>query len=375
MPIPFRENHLFQILKQFESQHLPLDLFLSHYFRSHKAIGASDRRMIAESVYGMTRWKALLEYLSGSESLWEHRYAIYKGFQPNNYLCINSIPLHIRLSFPKPLFDLLLSSYGMEETISLCQRCNVPAQITVRINPLKTSREKLLRLWKDLEVFPCRYSDLGIQFKKRIPFFELPEFKEGLFEVQDEGSQLVADLIKAKPGDKVLDYCSGAGGKSLAFAYQLQHLGQIYLHDIRPIVLEQAKKRLKRAGIQNAQCLLPQNPHLEKIKRKMDWVLADVPCSGTGTLRRNPDMKWKFSKELVERLTGEQRSIFEKALSFVKPGGYIVYATCSLLKEENEQQLNHFLKTYPIRLTEEPFTTLPYFGEMDGFFAATFQKN
>ena len=116
------------------------------------------------------------------------------------------------------------------------------------------------------------------------------------------------------------------------------------------------------------------HPLLDKLKRKMDWVLADVPCSGTGTLRRNPDMKWKFDQALVQRLVGEQRTIFEKALSFVKPGGKIVYATCSILSQENEEQLAHFLKTYDLKMVGDPFCSLPSFGGMDGFFAVTLER-
>lgn len=233
----------------------------------------------------------------------------------------------------------------------------------------------MLSLWKGkYEVSPCQLAPHGIVFHKKINFFNLPEFKEGLFEVQDEGSQLVADLCRVEPGEQVLDYCSGSGGKTLAFAYRMQQKGQIFLHDIRDHILAEAKKRLKRAGIQNAQIIEYESPKLKKLKKKMDWVLVDAPCSGTGTLRRNPDMKWKFSEEALRRLVGEQRMIFEKALSFLKPSGKIVYATCSILKEENEEQISHFLKTYPLELAADPFRSLPQKDSMDGFFGAVFKK-
>lgn len=371
----FQEHHLFQILKGFENQHLPLDLFLSHYFRSHTAIGASDRRFISETVYGIIRWKGLLDHIAGKENAPDLRYSVYRGFQPTEYFFVNTIPLHIRLSFPLNLFSLLVSQYGEKKAIEICQANNEQAPITVRFNPLKTTREALLSKWKGkFDVEPTQYSSLGITFKKRIAFFDLPEFKEGLFEVQDEGSQLVALQVKAESGHLILDYCSGSGGKSLAFAHLLKNRGQIYLHDIRPIALTQARKRLQRAGIQIAQFLPPHHIQLKKIKQNIDWVLVDAPCSGTGTLRRNPDMKWKFDPQMVTRLAGEQRHIFEKALSYVKSGGFIVYATCSILKEENESQVEHFLKTYPLEL-KETFASLPTQGGMDGFFAATFKKH
>ena len=181
--------------------------------------------------------------------------------------------------------------------------------------------------------FPCKFSPCGIEFHKRINFFELEEFKAGFFEVQDEGSQLMADLVDAAPGQSVLDYCAGSGGKTLAFAPKMQEKGQIFLHDIRPFALQEARKRLRRAVIQNAQIVLPDHQNLKRLKKKMHWVLVDVPCTGTGTMRRNPDMKWNFTRETLERLMGQQRTIFEKALSFMRPDGRIVYATCSLLKE------------------------------------------
>jgi 16S rRNA (cytosine967-C5)-methyltransferase len=376
MKIPFPEHHLFQLLKRFDNQHLPLDLFLSNYFKAHRALGSKDRLLITQAVYGMTRWKTLLDHLVGPTPTWELRYAFFRNFQPTNYLSVNTIPPHIRISFPKELFSLLIESYGQEKAVDLCLVCNTEAPMTVRINPLKTTREILLEKWKQLyEVIPCEHSWLGIQFKKRIPLVGTPEFKGGLFEIQDEASQIVASLVKGEPGQHILDYCAGAGGKTLGFAHRLENRGQIYLHDIRPAILEQARKRLRRAGIQNGQFLLAGHPGLEKLSGKMDWVLVDAPCTGTGTLRRNPDQKWKFSLPLMNRLVGQQRMIFEKALSFVKPGGSIIYATCSILKAENESQVDHFLKHYDLKMVAPPFVSLPTHGGMDGFFATHFIKH
>jgi 16S rRNA (cytosine967-C5)-methyltransferase len=375
MKISFPESHLFQLLKQFENQHLPIDLFLSHYFRSHKALGSKDRQLIAGAVFGMIRWKGLLDYLIGNNASWEQRYAVFRSFQPANYLLINSIPNHVRVSFPKELFILMEQDFGLEKAIHLCQVSNQEAPITIRINPLKTTREHMLSRWNGrYEISPCESSPFGIQFKKRIPLTATPEFKEGLFEIQDEASQLVGCLVHAKPGQQVLDYCSGAGGKALCFAHLLENTGQIYLHDIRPNILDQAKKRLCRAGIQNAQFLLEGHANLHRLQKKMDWVIADVPCTGTGTLRRNPDQKWKFSSTLLNRLVGQQRMIFEKALSFVKPGGKIIYSTCSILAAENEKQIEHFIARYQLEVAEPSFISLPTAQGMDGFFAAVLRK-
>jgi len=148
----------------------------------------------------------------------------------------------------------------------------------------------------------------------------------------------------------------------------MQNKGQIFVHDVRIHALQDAKKRLRRAGIQNAQIFLAQDPKQKQLKKKMDWVLVDAPCSGTGTLRRNPDMKWKFNLEMVQRLSGQQRTIFEKALSFMKPEGRIVYSTCSVLPQENEEQMHHFMKTYNLKIEGSIFQSFPSEGGMDGFF-------
>lgn len=373
--LSFQEYHLFQILRRFDNQHLPLDLFLNHYFRANGALGSKDRKYLSEAIYGMTRHKLLLDHLAGDGRAYEKRVAIFKGFQPEQYLHVPSIPLHIRVSFPEELFHLFVEQYGEDKALALCSVNNTQAPTTIRVNALKTTRELLMEQWQGkYEMEACVRSSFGIQFKKRVPFFEMPEFKAGFFEVQDEASQLAAMQMKVTPGDQALDYCAGSGGKTLAFAPLMENKGQIYLHDVRPIALEQARKRLARAGIQNAQTLKSDHPHLEKLKKKMDWVFVDAPCSGTGTLRRNPDMKGKFSVEMLSRLVSEQRVIFEKALSYVKPGGKIIYATCSLLARENEEQVAHFAKTYNLELNDEPFISLPTFGGMDGFFAQTFSK-
>lgn len=370
--LSFRDHHLLQFLLSYENQSLPLDYSLSLYFKSHKSLGSKDRLYIGDFVYKLIRWKGLLDYLIPSTASWEKKIELLKNIKPENYLDDKSIPLHIRLSFPKILFEKILHDYGEGKAIDLCITSNQAAPTTIRINPLKTSREELLEKWNELyKITPTQTSPYGIKFLEKIHFFSLSEFKEGLFEIQDEASQLIALLIKAEPGQQVLDYCAGSGGKTLAFAPFMQNKGQIYLHDIRPYILLECKHRLKRAGIQNAQIINPDSLQLSKLKKKFDWVLVDAPCSGTGTLRRNPDMKWRFTEEMLKRLVGQQRTIFEKALSFLKPSGKIVYATCSLLQEENEKQIEHFLKTYPLKLENSLFQTLPTPGSMDGFFGAT----
>jgi 16S rRNA C967 or C1407 C5-methylase (RsmB/RsmF family) len=374
--IPFRYHHLHAILEGYAAQDLPLDLHIHHYFRAHKALGSNDRGFIAETLYGLTRWQGLIDYLTDNNRDWEVRLTT---LLQNDLLTLSNdpkIPLPARVSFPEELFNSMVESHGLEKAIDLCRICNSPAPTTIRVNTLKISREALFKEWENLfEISLCPVSPDGIIFHKKISFFSLDEFKKGFFEVQDEGSQLLANLVQAAPGAQVLDYCSGSGGKTLAFAPRMQLKGQIFLHDIRTHALAECRKRLKRASIQNAQIVhADDTARLKKLKKQMDWVLVDAPCSGTGTLRRNPDMKWRYDSAMLQRLTGLQRQIFEKALSYLKPNGKIVYGTCSLLKEENQEQMDHFVKTYGLKIVDEPFQSLPSNGGMDGFFGVVLTR-
>lgn len=372
---PFCEHHLLQLLAAYEDQSLPLDLFVSAYFRAHKALGAKDRKAIAEGVYTIIRWRLLIDTLCGPPATWERRVGCYVDFDPVKYRDRVDIPLYVRYSCPEDLFGLLVEQYGEEQAKQLCLVANTPAPTTVRVNTLKITRDELLHRWSALyPVGPCAQSPVGIVFEQRAHLFSLPEFTAGLFEMQDEASQLVADLVDVQPGQQVLDFCSGSGGKTLAFAPKMQQKGQIFLHDIRPRILVEARKRLRRAGIQNAQVVEPDATHLRKLKKRMDWVLVDAPCTGTGTLRRNPDMKWRFAASELHSLMGDQRVIFEQGLSYLKPDGHIVYATCSLLRQENQQQLEHFMRIYTLKLVGEPFCSLPTEGGMDGFFGAVLTR-
>jgi len=374
MRLPFCDHHIVAFLEDFEGSNKPLDLCLSEYLRAHKSIGAHDRRMIGETLYGMIRWKTLIDAICPSSYAGD-RLVCFRGLHREEEWKNLDIPEPARLGIPDFLYQKFLKMFGKEKLVGLCKVLNEPAPTTIRANLLKTNRDDLLgRLQKEFEASPCEYAPAGIQFKKRTPLFSLPEFKEGLFEVQDEGSQLVAGQVQAKPGDSVLDFCSGSGGKTLAFAPLMKGKGQIYLYDIRPWVLLEARKRLKRAGIQNSQCLPPGHPQLTSIQGKMDWVLVDVPCSGTGTLRRNPDMKWKIDGAMIERLVSQQREIMVEAVKFLKPGARLVYATCSILDDENEGQTEYFSKNLPLELEGKPLSLLPKEGGMDGFYSAVFRK-
>ncbi len=368
---PFRQHHLLALFERFEAGYDPFDLTCYLYFKQNRAIGSKDRKEIQQWAVDLIRWRGLLDYFLKENPTWEKRFDLWLNFDLDKAIADQSIPAYIRASVPLLLFERLSNIYGEKRALELSCLFNERAPVTLRANLLKTTRDELLeQLSSKFAVIPTEKSPCGITLIESARFRDLPEFQQGLFEVQDEGSQLLAQLVQAKPGQLFIDFCAGSGGKSLAIAPQMEGKGQIFYHDIRKRALSEAKQRFKRAGIQNAQPLEPESNQWKKLKRKADWVLVDAPCSGTGTLRRQIELKWRIDEQFLKELRAKQRTIFERALQFIKPGGSIVYATCSILPEENEEQLEHFLKTYPVTLAEEPFKTLPISGGMDGFFAA-----
>jgi len=367
MSISFRKFHLLTILNEFSIKNLPIDTFLRNYFRKHKSIGSKDRKEITENLYKLIRWRGLIDFLSKKPICFEEQIEKLQNFDFNKFIKDKTIPIHIRLSFPKDYYEKIKQSYSEEKAYEFCLTSNEMAPTTIRSNPLKIDREVLFELLKKkYDVTKCKKSQFGIIFNKKINFFFADEFKKGFFEIQDEASQLVANLINPKPKDHILDYCCGAGGKTLAFAHKLANTGQIYLHDIREFIMLEAKKRLKRAGVQNFQIKTPRA--LKKVKQKMDWIILDVPCSGSGTLRRNPNMKWAFKIDELENLISLQKKIFDKAFSYLKPDGKIIYITCSIFPDENEKQINSFIKKYNLKI-ENKLSLLPEKNSHDGFFA------
>ncbi|MEN9654911.1 MAG: hypothetical protein RL235_1023 [Chlamydiota bacterium] len=370
----FRDHHIIAFFESRSAPHLPLDLRLSQYFRLHKQLGSHDRRYIGETIYQMTRWQNLLDALVTSGDIKE-KIAFLQALDLSKPVADSHIAEHARYGMPPWLFQRLQEVFGNTQGKQIAWTLNQQAPTFVRVNPAKITREQLLASWQGkIDATASEVAPYCLRLKRREPLFALPEFKEGLFEIQDEASQLVAAEVQAKPKEHILDYCAGSGGKTLAFAHQMQGKGQIYLHDIRPKALQEAKKRLARAGIQHAQILGPNHPTLQTLVGVCDWVLVDVPCSGTGTLRRNPGQKWHIDAAFVDQLLCKQKAILSQASHYVKPGGTLVYATCSLLPEENEEQVNSFLPHHPFERVKEDRHMVVQDGGSDGFFVAVLRK-
>ncbi|MEX0962031.1 MAG: RsmB/NOP family class I SAM-dependent RNA methyltransferase [Simkaniaceae bacterium] len=367
----FRDYHIINILNLYSDSKRPIDSHLRYYFKEHRALGSKDRRHICDLIYRLIRHQALLDYRLTAPITWEKRLNALKNPLPFP----TDAPPHIQVSFPKSLFTRLTADYGLEKALELAKTSNEPAPTMIRANRQKITRDELFnRLADHHPIQKDPNSENALIFDKRLNFFALEEFKMGYFEVQDSGSQKLASLVNAKPKEHILDFCSGSGGKSLAFAPDMEGLGQIYLSDIRPFILDEAKKRFKRAGIQNVQFLTKEKLNNAALKHKMDAILLDVPCSGSGTLRRNPDLKWRYCEETLNRLIEEQRRIVKEALPFLKEDGRIIYGTCSLFQAENQEQIRFFETHYNLTLAEAPFVSHPKSGGGDGFFGAVLKR-
>ncbi|RDB31369.1 RsmB/NOP family class I SAM-dependent RNA methyltransferase [Candidatus Similichlamydia laticola] len=376
MPRPFRHHHLFRILETFDPKKGALDRFLSSYFKNSRAIGAQDRREIAQKVYTLIRFWRLFDAISQKNLSWEERATLLDTSNSISVLQEQLDPCcPERYGIGPVFFQKLVDSFEQPVLEEQLHCINEQAPIALRTNLLKTSREELMGLLpKNLKARAADQAPHGIILSRRENLLSLPSFRCGLFEIQDEGSQLVSELIACAPGERVLDYCAGAGGKTLAFAPNMRNRGEILLYDIRASLLEKARQRLKRAGIHNIRfCYPPEGPP-KKYYNKMDWVVLDVPCSGSGSIRRRPELREHLETWTSLSYVEKQREIFRKAFYFSKPGGFIIYITCSLFKEENDQQVDFFLKRHPITLVKDPIQIKLTTSGPDGFFAALFRK-
>lgn len=407
--------HAEEVLREVMRFTGPADVILSRFFREHPKLGSRERNAVAESVYAVLRNKlayasfaesgqgpamrrlALLGLadtvgaeslggISGEENEWLQRIA---------QIDRNALPLPLRANLPQWLLDKLVARDGEETALQLAEALNRPAPLDLRVNALKAKRDDVIAELATAPIAcePTPYAPLGIRVLKKPALQNLPLFKEGAIEVQDEGSQLLAQIVGAKRGEMVVDFCAGAGGKTLALGATMRNTGRLYAFDVSEKRLSKLKPRLARSGLSNVHPVVIAHENDAKVKRlvaKIDRVLVDAPCSGLGTLRRNPDMKWRQTPDSVVELNAKQSSILSSAARLVKPGGRLVYATCSLLDEENEAIVEQFLANHAdyvlvpmkdvlaeqkIPLDMDKYLKLsPQVHQTDGFFAAVLER-
>lgn len=408
---------------------MPVDGLLGDYFRKRRFIGAKDKGFISRRVYkvlrkgGSLQWWAerhslpitpramvlgalvaeenlpldiLKGYFTGEKydppKLSQHEISAIKSGAGNQ----NGIPEWMRLNVPEWSLAKLREIFG-ENLEAEIMALSEEAPLDLRVNTLKTTREEAMERLRQ-EGFNAKKTPMspwGLRLEKRGALFATRIFKAGLVEIQDEGSQLTALLVDAKPGQKVIDFCAGAGGKTLALAAAMQNKGRILAWDVSAHRMDQMPKRLSRAGVDNVQrhaLTSEQDQFIKRHKDSADRVLVDAPCTGSGTWRRNPDLKWRSTETALSEMQAIQQNILKSAARLVKPGGRLIYVTCSLYSEENELQVKKFLAgtsgfrlVSPAEIWNNDYSlwqsnTSPYlrltphqFGT-DGFFTAVMEK-
>ena len=372
---PIQLDHTAKVLAEMLTFKQPADAVLSAYFREHKKLGRQDRHEIAETAFAALRHyqkisailrrphaqprKAALAALVLGRSTNISQIKDLLDEEETEFLSSLkarksefSDDLHTAAELPQWLVEQLQKHFSDGEILAFGRSTNQAAPLDIRVNTLKGRRDKVLPLIQaespDAEATP--YSPWGIRLKNKIALNKHELFLDGTLEVQDEGSQLLALLVGAKRGEIIVDFCAGAGGKTLAVGAMTANKGRIYAFDIAEKRLANLKPRMTRAGLTN---IHPErigsehDPRLGRLKGKADRVLVDAPCSGLGTLRRNPDLKYRQSPETLAKLAEQQHSILNAAAELVKPQGRLVYATCSILPQENEGQIERFLREHP----------------------------
>ena len=396
----------------------PADANVSAYFRQHRALGARERHTLAEMVYAVLRQRLLWQHLaqSGSGAL-ERRLAILAWTGNEAFLraalsppeqawlaAVSQIdratlPEKLRHNLPDWLATPLQEQLG-EEFWPLVQAMSASAPLDLRVNLLKAKRDQVQQALTEagIGVAPTPHSPWGLRVVGKPALHQLEVFTRGDVEVQDEGSQLLALLTDPKRGEMVVDFCAGAGGKTLALGAAMRNTGRLYAFDISGHRLDALKPRMARSGLSNihpAQIAHERDERIKRLAGKIDRVLVDAPCSGLGTLRRNPDLKWRQSPKLLQELQTRQAAILEGAARLLKPGGRLVYATCSLLAAEDEAIAEAFTAAHTTDF--EPVAALaalqsahvgaaatlvtgnylrlwPQRHQTDGFFAAVWQR-
>ena len=342
----------------------PADETLSRYFRAHPELGQQERGFVADAAFAVLRKRRSLAAAAGSatpEALVAAAAIKVLGLSARSLeglvepqlaeqiraFSFAGMPAAVRADLPDWLWDMLVADYGEAQAERIAAAMLNPAPLDLRVNLARTSREEArARLAADgVDAQPTPYSPAGLRVTGKPAINRHALFRDGLIEVQDEGSQVLAWLLGARRGEMVGDYCAGAGGKTLAVAMLMRGTGRIYAMDVSTRRLGALRPRAARAGVTNVHVIALSGDNDVRAKRlagKLDRVLVDAPCSGFGTLRRNPDLKWRHAREAVTELAQKQRAILRAASRLVKPGGRLVYATCSILKAENEAIADEF---------------------------------
>ncbi|HYC37738.1 MAG TPA: RsmB/NOP family class I SAM-dependent RNA methyltransferase [Usitatibacter sp.] len=394
----------------------PADAQLRQFFQDHRSLGSRERALVADTVYAALRRRRLLEHVTPAGTPREMALATLVKLQgvglsqiesalsgeEREWLSklramdIDTLPFEIRADLPDWVIERLRAQMDDATLLALARGLQQPAPLDLRVNTMKAPREAVLdRLaYDELRAQPTRHSPVGVRVQGKPALNKHPMFLDGAVEVQDEGSQLLGMLVDPRRGEMVVDFCAGAGGKTLQMGAAMKSTGRLYAFDVSDKRLANLAPRLKRSGLSN---VFPQriaNENDSKVKRlrgKIDRVLVDAPCTGLGTLRRNPDLKMRQDPAALKELNDKQRSILASAASLVKPGGRLVYGTCSLLVEENERIVDAFLAEHPdfalvpaadvlkkhgINLagTAEYLRLLPHVHDTDGFFAAVLER-
>jgi len=373
-----------EVLEDILTHHRPASVALADWGRTHRFAGSGDRAAIGNLVYDSLRRKnscafrmgdetpralvlgALVEvggqgvdeiasHVDGSQHAPDALSEDEKAALSKTDV-VASAPLHVQADCPEwlwPTFEETFEDEAVAEGQALAER----APLDIRVNTLKSTVEKVEKALSRTGAERCQIATAGLRIpppgvKGRTPNVQNePGFQKGWFEIQDEGSQVVAQLVAAQPGDQVLDYCAGAGGKTLALAATMENKGQIFAYDSDKSRLAPIPHRLKRAGARNVQVRTPSGDgpavDLSDIVGKMDRVVIDAPCTGTGVWRRRPDAKWKLTPEALQDRLDEQQEILLDARNYVRPGGYLCYITCSVLPIENEHQVHAFIEANP----------------------------
>ncbi len=393
----------------------PADAVVSRYFREHRELGHADRGFVAETVFAVLRRQRGQKQAPGRHRLAatgrQAALAVVRGWSLREFAPVlkaaeepwlaevkafrdETLPPAVRDDMPDWLHALLVAQYGEENVPRLVRAMNQAAPLDLRANTLKTGRDDLrTALAADgIVAEPTPYSPIGLRLRDKPALAKHPLFLGGHFEVQDEGSQLLGALLEARRGEMVVDFCAGAGGKTLLIGAQMRNTGRLYAFDVSDKRLNNLKPRLARSGLSNVHPVRIEHERDAKVKRlagKMDRVLVDAPCSGLGTLRRNPDLKWRQDETAVAELNAKQTAILAAAATLVRPGGRLVYATCSLLTAENEAVVQDFLAKHPdfclrpaseilakqgITLDGEMLRLLPHLHDTDAFFASVLER-